>query len=428
MHAEAARGEQVKKAFRQLILGNGRCRQRKAAFWNMSNSGINALQSAVMLLMVTRLCGAESGGVFAIAYTTSQLMYTVGSYSFRNFHATDTSTVYLYSDYKHTRIVTCSGMAVASVLYCLFQQYDPEKAALVLTTCAYRLFGTVEDLDHGELQRKGYLDIAGREGTFRILLCDVVFLLLLLATRNPLAAMLGVAATALLVRLLAHRVYTPLLADSVPSTGQRKTWQLLIDCFPLFAAGCLAMYNANAAKYAIDASLGDTAQTYYSVIFMPVFTINLLSTMVFRPQLKRMSELWNERSYKDFRRIVLRQVAVVAALAAGITLFGVFIGLQLLGFLYGLELSSYAVHFAILLVGGGLSALSNYIGTCLTVMRRQKALLILGCVVAAAALTVSKPLVVQCGLMGACLSYLFLMAIEACGNIALFIRYYKQKE
>lgn len=394
----------------------------------MTFSGINALQSAVMLLIVTRLCGAAAGGVFAIAYTTSQLMYMVGNYSFRNFHATDTNMAYLYRDYSRARVATCCAMAIVSALYCLFRQYDLAKTGIVLAACTYRLIEAVEDLDHGELQRRGYLDVAGREGTLRLLLCDGMFLLLLLAMRNALIAMLGTATIALLVTLLAHRMYGPLLGKDAPSTSWRKARQLLLDCFPLFAAGCLAVYNTNAAKYAIDAGMGDEAQTYYSVIFMPIFTINLLSTMVFRPQLKRMSELWNDGERVAFRQMVLRQVAVIAALAAGITLFGVLVGLWLLGLLYGLELSDYTIHFTILLVGGGLSALYSYMECCLTVIRRQRALLPLGCVVAITALAISGPLVRRYGLLGACWSYLLLMVIAALGAVALFARYYTQKE
>ena len=416
----------MRKLISCLVFGNGKQCEDKAAFWNMTFSGLNALQSAVMLLLVTRLCGPEAGGVFTIAYTTSQLMYTVGSYSFRNFHATDTNRVYSYGAYSRARTVTCCAMAIAGTLYCLLRQYDPAKTGMVLAACAYRLIEAVEDLDHGELQRKGYLDVAGREGTLRLLLCDGTFLLLLLGTRSSLAAMLGAATMALAVTVLAHRVYGLLLEEDSLPVGRRKVRQLLLDCFPLFAAGCLAMYNANAAKYAIDARLGDRAQTYYSVIFMPVFTINLLSGMVFRPQLKRMSELWNGGDWAEFRRVVLRQVAVIAALAAGITLFGVSVGLRLLGLLYGLELSGYTVHFTILLAGGGLSALYSYMECCLTVMRRQRVLLPLGCVVAAAALLTADVLVTRAGLTGACWVYLGIMLIEALGAAGFTAVFYRQ--
>lgn len=417
----------MKRIITPLVLGNGKQIERKSAFWNMMFSGINALQSAVMLLMVTRICGAETGGIFAIAYTTSQLMYMVGGYSFRNFHATDTNNIYTYLDYGRARVVTCCGMAAASTLYCLLRQYDSGKSAVVLAACGYRLIEAVEDLDHGELQRKGRLDVAGREGTLRILLCDALFLLLLLVIKNALVAMMGTAAAALLITLIAHRAYKPLLEDALPSASFKKSKKLLLDCFPLFAAGCLAMYNTNAAKYAIDTCLGNEAQTYYSVIFMPIFTINLLSGMVFRPQLKRMSELWNGKDYGSFRRMVLRQVVVIVALAVAITLFGVFAGLWLLGLLYGLELSDYTTLFVILLVGGGLSALYSYMECCLTIMRRQRALLALGSVVAVTALATSRPLVSQYGMAGACWSYLLLMLIEACGSTAVFVWYYKQE-
>ena len=241
-------------------------------------------------------------------------------------------------------------------------------------------------------------------------------------------AMLGTAAVALLITLLANRMYRPLFVEDAVSVHQGKGRQLLIDCFPLFVSGCVWMYNINAARYAIDACLDNETQIYYSVLFIPVFIVDLLSGMIFRPQLKHMSEVWNGGERTMFRRMVLRQVEIIAVLATGITLFGILAGLRLLGIIYGLELSGYVLCFAILLVGGGLSALCGYLGGCLTIMRRQKSLLALNCVVAVTALIVSKPLVSQYGLMGACCSYLLLRAIETCGDVSLFIWYYKQRK
>lgn len=165
----------MKNVISRFILSDSKQIERASAFWNMMFSGINALQSAVMLLMVTRLCGPEEGGTFSLAYATAQLMYVVGTYSVRTFHVTDTQYIYSSRSYVRVRIVTGTIMAATSLAFCLLRGYGTVKAGVIFAACAYKLAEVAEDLDHGELQRHGRLDVAGREGTLRICLTDFLF-------------------------------------------------------------------------------------------------------------------------------------------------------------------------------------------------------------------------------------------------------------
>lgn len=384
-----------------------------------------ALQSAIMMMAVTRLCGVEDGGIFSIAYTTAQLMYAVGCYSSRTFQATDTGHVYSYADYSHARVVTCVGMAAASLIYCILRQYDVAKAGAVLVACAYKLIEVVEDLDHGELQREGRLDIAGRVGTFRVLLNDAIFFAVLLITRNMMAALAGSALVALIVTVWAHMHYK-ILFCKVAQACKGMTGRLLLECFPLFVAGFLTIYITNASKYAIDVYWGDEVQAYFSVIFTPVFTINLLSGVIFQPQMRHMAVLWNSGELSEFRRLAFRQVFVIGILSISITAFGILIGLRLLGLIYGLILDPFVTEFAVLLMGGGFVALHHYMSACITVMRRQKFMLVLSVVTAITALFVSSALVSSNGLTGACWSYFLLMLIEAAMDVGLAVTFYFQ--
>lgn len=48
-----------------------------------------SFQSALMLLVVTRVAGLVVGGIFSIAYTVSQMFASVGSFSMRDFQVSD---------------------------------------------------------------------------------------------------------------------------------------------------------------------------------------------------------------------------------------------------------------------------------------------------------------------------------------------------
>lgn len=399
---------------------------QKSVFWNMTFSVLYAAQSAIMLISVTRFCGTEAGGTFSIAYATSQLMYYIGSYSCRAFHATDTCYTYSYEDYSNARLITCTIMLLVSIVYCILKKYTIEKVVIVLSACSYKLVEAIEDLDHGELQRKGRLDIAGQVGTLRVLITDIIFCIFLIITRNIAISFIYVTIVTIIIVIIAHKKYKVLFFQMINKKKKTHASKLLMDCFPLFITGFFEVYINNAPKYAIDIYLGNEIQAYFSVIFMPVFTIHLLSAVCFRPQLKNIAELWNKGEFNKFIYFIIRQVVVIVVISVVIIIFGVIFGLYLLGLIYNLSLNMFVFEFVILLLGGSFVALYTYMYNCITIMRKQKALLMLFGIIAVVAWLISDILVSCGGLTGACWSYLLLMFLEAIGGVGLFIKFYVQ--
>lgn len=91
--------------------------------------------------------------------------------------------------------MTCVGMVVTGVTVYLLRGYGEDKTGVILLASAYKLVEVVEGLDHGEFPRMGRLYVAGRVGTLRIILNDILFFPTLVASRD-LAAALAVALTA----------------------------------------------------------------------------------------------------------------------------------------------------------------------------------------------------------------------------------------
>ena len=63
--------------------------QQSIYIWNITGSIANALLSVVVLMVVTRVLDSQQGDIFAIAWSISQLMLTVGTFQIRTFQATD---------------------------------------------------------------------------------------------------------------------------------------------------------------------------------------------------------------------------------------------------------------------------------------------------------------------------------------------------
>lgn len=410
---------------KEFVIGDGCNIERKASFWNMVFSMLSALQSAVMIMILTQCIGADEAGILSIAYATGYLMYTIGSYGVRDFHATDSQRHYTYNEYKRLRFISCVVMIFCCLIYCFCKGYDRYKLTVILLVCALKLVEAVEDLYHGEFQRLGRLDIAGRLGAYRLLLSYVIFGFFIFTTHNLLAAIGVVIILSIIMTVITGNFLDKFVVKTEEKHKGKTLLELAIACFPLFVMLFLSIYISNAPKYAIDGCLSETEQAYYAIISMPVFTINLLSGIVYRPKLLYMAELWNKNNITGFKRLIRKQVGVIILISVGINLAGCTIGLKLLEILYGVSLMALKKEFAILLLGGGLVTIYGFFSACLTIMRKQAFMLGIAVFVMALAGVIANPMVQHAGLMGAAVLYFILMLGElASVLLILFIGLY----
>ena len=58
---------------------------RDSYLWNVLSASIYAMQSAIVLIVITHTVGLEDAGVFSIAYAIASLMYYIGEYGVRKY-------------------------------------------------------------------------------------------------------------------------------------------------------------------------------------------------------------------------------------------------------------------------------------------------------------------------------------------------------
>ncbi len=403
----------MKEKLKYIIFGNGKEIEKKCVFWNMLFSILFSLQSAIMLLIVTRINGTEDAGILSIAFAAAYLMFTIGVYGVRNFQVTDFKKNYYYDDYRKMRLLSCGFMVIFSFGYCIWKSYESYKMTVVLSVCFLKLLEAIEDLYHGELQRAGRLDIAGRSGAIRLIINYFIFIIILLLKKNLLLAMDIVIISSFIIIVFTRILVDSLLIRKNKSREEKgKLMKLAKACFPLFITSFLSIYIGNSPKYAIDAYLTESEQAYYAIISMPVFTINLLSGIIYRPNLVYMAKLWNEEKIEKFKKVLLKQSRNIAIIAIMILGFGISIGLKMLEILYGVSLATLKYEFAILLIGGGMAAAYNFLTVCITIMRKQSFLIVLSVFIMIVAFAISNSMVYYAGLMGASCLYLILMTCE----------------
>ena len=85
---------------------------KKKFMWNMAGSLCNSLSSMLLLIIVNRISGESRGGFFALAYSTAQLLFSVGGFEIRPVQSTDIKNKFTFNYYAdlHDRLYCCEWL------------------------------------------------------------------------------------------------------------------------------------------------------------------------------------------------------------------------------------------------------------------------------------------------------------------------------
>lgn len=364
------------KYFDWLINVNEKKIAIRSSFWNLCASLLNSFLTAILLFFITRLINSDVAGMFSIAAAISYQCISIGAFGVRNVHAADVNYEYSFKEYFYLRIFSGILMYIFLVYMSFFQGYSLEKGMIVLTFGIFKSIDSLEDLYHGEYQRNERLDVAVILQTFRYLISIFLFILAIVISKNLIFSCTIASFATIVIAFLQNKQIYYYIVKKKKDFSISRLKSLLFICLPICASNVINMYIVNVPKYAIDATLTDTIQTYYGVLSMPVFTINLLSTVIYRPMITKLSISWQNKRFSDFKKIMMRQLFIIFFLTMSITLFGYIIGLKLLQIIYGLPIMQYMPAFIGLLIGGGLNTIANFINVLLTIQREQKVIFI----------------------------------------------------
>ena len=394
---------------------------RSSYIWNAINAILSAAQCPVILLVMTRTNGVRDAGVFSIAFAVATLMLYLGQYGLRRFQSSDINQKYSFAEYNCMRYITCGAMILASLAYCIygvfFKSYGMEKFAVVFLICMLKVIQAYADVIHGHMQQRGRLDVATKASSTRYIAEMVSYIVMLIITRDLMVSTFVCIGVSIIVLMLTTINAAHNYCDTLkPSITAYRFRLLAIEGFPLFASLFLNMYITNAPKYAIDAFLTDEIQTYYNLIFMPAFVIQLITHFIFNPIITTYAKLWLDKEKESILKLsslIRKQCVIIIGLTALALAVALTIGIPVLSFIFGVDLSDYKTELCIIMFGGGMLAYATYFSTVLTVIRMQNILVVCYGVVAATAKIFSGYFVSRYYLMGAAELYAGLMTILA---------------
>lgn len=187
--------------------------------------------------------------------------------------------------------------------------------------------------------------------------------------------------------------------------------KIVKDCMPLGISTLVSMYVINAVKYAIDMYGDNTMQTYFNVLYMPTFVINLVSIFIMKPFLKPFGEYWNQGEYKKFIKTIVLIILFLTGFTAVIEVAALTLGIPILGWLYGIDLQAHRLELFLLILSGLFYAASTVIFYALGTIRRQKNTTIAYVISAVFAFFISNILVKTQGILGATMASTSIMVV-----------------
>lgn len=397
----------------KLHTGNG---QEAGNFlWNSIGGMLNAGQSVLILMVITRVCGLDAAGIFSIAFATGNLFLYLGNYGVRNYQVSDLKEQYAFRDYLRHRCLTVLLMVLVSLLYVGYSlqsgRYSAYKSMTVLAMCLLKAVDCMEEVFEGRLQQKGRLDRAGKLMTARLVVSIGGMLVVLLITKDLLTSTLAAIVLAILTVIVVLWFYRDTLELRRGRVSGAAMKGLMTACFPVCAANFLSFYLTNAPKYAIDAVMSESVQAQYNFIAMPVFVIQLLNMFMYQPALVKMTAAWNAKDNRGFLRMIGKILLGLAGVSVLVLAGAWVLGIPVLSLLYATDLSALKTEMMLILCAGIFLAVDGFLCAVLTIARAQNRIPLAYLAGTALSLILTNRMTAAGGIRGAVTAYLLIMIL-----------------
>lgn len=380
--------------------------------WNSAGSAAWACVFPVITMVSTQLVGVEQAGMISMAFVVGLLLMFVGNFGVRTYQISDLNFEHSFKDYQANRWVTCALMLVAGWLYCNMRGYSDEMFNITMAIVLYKFIDALADVYEGRLQQVDKLYLAGISQTLRSVLALVIFVVILFFSRSATAACYGMAIAAIVTFVVVTWPLTLMEAPPSNPFSLSSFLELFKVCAPLFTAVFLFNVIENMPKFVMEDSLPYDYQLYYNAIYFPAQMILICAQLVYKPLLLRMAGVWRESKGRGkFNLILFGMIGIIAAITAVFALIMAWIGIDVLGIMYGIDFHQFRGLIFLMLITGGLVSAIDFLYQVITIMRRQKDVTVLYLITFGFSLFVPMLLVHYAELEGAVLSYVIIECI-----------------
>lgn len=370
----------------------------------MMGSGFMAANTVFLTMLAGHYSSLEEVGIFTLSLTTSQVLYAVGLWGANDLQMTDYSRRYSFTNYFWLKI----GSTAAAVFFCLTAVnvlgFGEKACKYTVLLTGFMMINSFAELYQSLYFQNQRLDLSGKSLFFRYLLSTLAFMAALVKTRNIVYACASMLIADIVATVYWIRRYASQFRDSGYGFQMEKTWRLVREAFPLAVSVLASLVLMNAQNYMIYLLISDEAQGAYTLLFMPVYAVNLMSQFIFKPYLHQYSLMLKE-GQEGFRRLFTKQVFLIEIIVIGGALCIWAFGVLLFGIFFGQDLSEYRNLMSLFMISGGFLAVNQLLYFLMVILGKRKELLLNYMISIAITIPVGVILISRITLGGAWLSF-----------------------
>jgi O-antigen/teichoic acid export membrane protein len=398
----------------QTILSSQRlmdAQNKKNIIWNAIGISSNSFYAMIVMIIVTRVNGLEVMGGFFYAFYVASIFHTIGVYGGRIYHISDAKGEFTNSNYVSLKFVTILFMFVGAFLFSLLSGDSWERILLIFIFLLYRALESIGDAYLGIMERNYRLDLKGKSMALKTLIGVAVFTIINLWTMNVYIAGLAFVLSFGLV-LLFFDIPIVTRFDKIVIGFGDSIIKLLKRCFSIFIFAFFTLLILNVTRIVVAGVLDDGLLGIYNILVMPAAVMVLFSQLIFQPFMMELTFALHNKDYKRFSKRVKKLFLLLIAGGTIIIIVALLIGIPVLSFIYGVDLTGYRWPLAWMIfagVAGGGSAVASWL---LTLMRQFKSQIILFMITFIVGVITSVLLVHARGLEGAFIGFTLTYTVQ----------------
>ena len=385
---------------------------KKNFIWNTLGTGLNAFNSLFFMIAVTRLNGIDDAGIFSIAFSTACIIYFIGLYAGRIYQVTEPDKTITNKEYIVNRIITVISMIILVISFCLIRGYTTYKTIVFILLTLYKGVEAFSEVLYGVLQKNEKLELVGKSLFFKSLLSVILFILIDVITKNIIISISVMVILTIIITI----IYDLKNVGKYIGESEQVKLSNVLKIFKLgfftFAIAFLGVYILNAPKYAIDTYLASNYQTIFGIIVMPATVIGLVAQFLIHPYLNKILELYESRKLKELKNIINKLILAIVGFGTISSLLAYFLGPEVLGLIYGIDLTLYRVQLLIIIIASTIYTIGVIYSSVLTTVRETTSQFVIYIILSAFALIISNILTQMKQINGAVWAYFAVMAMQ----------------
>ena len=393
---------------------------KKNTIWNTIGITFNSFNSLFFLVIINRINGVDTAGVFSFSFSIACLLYIIGIYEGRVFQVSDTDEKLSNREYLVHKLLSCLLMMGCCTIFIVLKKYSLKKNSIIFILCLYKCLEAFDETLYAYLQKDNLLYKVGKSYFYRSIFGLVFFGIIDWLTKSILLSCLVLNLNSLIFLIFYDFRNTRKYIDK-EKINWKNVFNLYNKAFSLFAFSFLAVYIVNIPKYVIDIILNNSFQTIFGIIVMPGTVVSVCGQYITAPVLTDLVKLYDEKKYTLFNSMIKKISVLLFLFGVLIELIAYFLGIPILSFIYAIDLSNYKIDLLCIIFGAICYALAGILSTAMITMRKNNVQLLIYVLDAIFGMIVCYYFIQLYGIHGATLGYILTMLFHA----LLYIIFYR---